>query len=184
MVFNMVILPLLIFFSRIIDVSLGTIRIIFVSKGKRVLAPLLGFFEVLIWLIAMQQIMKNVTNIWLYIMYAAGFASGNFIGILIEEKLCIGKIMVRIIPQKDTKKLIETLKEKGFRLTVLDANGAYMKVKIIFSVMSRKKLKSFLEIVNQVNPNAFYTIEDIRYVKEIDSQLPIINSIKSYKKGI
>ncbi|GAE87820.1 hypothetical protein JCM21531_1220 [Acetivibrio straminisolvens JCM 21531] len=81
---------MLIFFSRIIDVTIGTIRIIFVSRGKKYLAPVLGFFEVLVWIVAISQVMQNLNNFACYFAYAAGFATGTFVGIIIEEKLAIG----------------------------------------------------------------------------------------------
>ena len=95
-VFNWVILPALIFVSRIFDVSFGTLRIIFVSRGKRSIAPFLGFFEVLIWLLAISQIMQNLNNFACYIAYAGGFAMGNYIGMRIEEKLAMGTMIIRV----------------------------------------------------------------------------------------
>jgi len=85
-------LPLLIFFARVCDVSLGTIRIIFISKGIKYLAPIVGFFEILIWLLAISQIMQNLTNPYYYIFYAGGFATGNLVGIILDEKLSIGTV--------------------------------------------------------------------------------------------
>jgi uncharacterized protein YebE (UPF0316 family) len=81
-----VVLPVMIFFARICDVSLGTIRVIFISKGVKYLAPIIGFFEVIIWLLAIGQVMNNLTNFVAYIAYGAGFASGTYIGMIIEEK--------------------------------------------------------------------------------------------------
>jgi uncharacterized protein YebE (UPF0316 family) len=95
-VFAWVILPLLIFAARICDVTLGTLRIIFVSRGKKLLAPLLGFFEVSIWLLAISQIMQNLNNPVCFLAYAGGFAMGNFVGILIEDKLAMGILVIRI----------------------------------------------------------------------------------------
>ncbi len=181
--FGFLILPTLIFLSRICDVTLGTIRIIFVAKGKKYLAPVLGFFEVLIWLIAMQQIMSNVTNIWLYITYAAGFAAGNFVGIMIEDKLSIGKIMIRIITQNGADDLIDVLKDKEYRLTYVNAHGRDNKVKIIFSIIDRKKIKDITSIIHNINPKAFYSIEDIRFAREVDQNNPLFfNSFGYYTK--
>ena len=95
--YTYLLLPLLIFCARIIDVSIGTLRIIFVSKGKRNIAPLLGFFEVLVWILAISEIMQNLNNWVCYVAYAAGFAAGNYVGMIIEEKLAIGILIIRII---------------------------------------------------------------------------------------
>lgn len=87
--FNWIILPLLIFVSRLADVSLATLRHIFVSKGYKTLVPILGFFEVLIWLIAIRQIFNNVDNIACYLAWAGGFSAGTYLGMYLEEKIAI-----------------------------------------------------------------------------------------------
>lgn len=165
-VFNWVVLPLLIFSSRIIDVSLGTLRIMFVSRGKRYLAPLLGFFEVMVWIIAISQIMQNLNNFACYIGYAGGFATGTFIGIMIEEKLAIGMLVVRVILVKDECQLKERLAMAGFGVTEVDARGANGEVKIIYTIIKRKELNEVMDIINKCNSKAFYSIEDARMVNQ------------------
>ena len=91
------ILPFVIFFGRIIDVSLGTLRIIFVSKGEKYIAPIIGFFEVLIWIVVISEIFSRANDVTAYLSYAAGYASGNFIGILIEQKIAFGILLCREI---------------------------------------------------------------------------------------
>jgi len=166
-VYSWIILPLLIFFARVCDVSLGTIRIIFVSKGIKYLAPLVGFFEILIWLLAISQIMQNLTNIYYYIFYASGFAIGNLVGIVLEEKLSIGTVGVRIITRQNATKLIEAFKKSYFGITVIDAEGAKGRVKIIFTVVKRQNISKVINLVKKYNPRAFYSVEDIRYVSEV-----------------
>jgi len=107
--FTWVILPVLIFLARIMDVSIGTMRLIFVSKGMKYLAPVLGFFEVTIWLLAIGQIMQHLDNVMCYIAYGSGFAMGNYLGIVLEEKMSIGTVLIRVIPQKDTSQLSATI---------------------------------------------------------------------------
>ena len=92
--FPWVILPFIIFAARVFDVTLGTMRIIFLSRGKKYLAPLLGFVEVLIWITVVSQIVGGAHNIVAYIAYAAGFAAGNYVGMVIEDKLAIGTLVV------------------------------------------------------------------------------------------
>ena len=164
--FRWVILPILIFFARICDVTIGTIRIMFVSRGNKLIAPLLGFFEVLIWLIAIGQIMKNLNNIFCYVAYAGGFAMGNFIGIRVEEKLAVGRLVIRVITAKDAHILIDKLRERGFGVTNVDAEGSKGKVNIIFMIINRSHLQEVIEIIHKHNPNAFYSIEDTRFVKK------------------
>lgn len=161
-----ILLPVLIFFSRILDQSIGTLRLIFVSKGFRHIAPVLGFFEVIIWLLAITQVLKHLYNPMCYIAYGAGFGMGNYIGILLEEKISIGNVLVRIIPKLDTEGLIGHLREEGFGVTSVDAEGAKGPVKIVFTIMKRKNIPRAIKIINQYNPHAFYTIEEIKAVKE------------------
>lgn len=165
-IFAWVILPILIFLSRICDVSIGTIRLIFVSKGFKIIAPLLAFFEVIIWLVAVSQIMKHLDNIVCYIAYGGGFAMGNYVGMYLEEKLSIGNVIIRIISKVEDSQLIKHLKENNFGLTILDAEGAQQKVKIIFSVIKREGVNRIVSVINEINPDAFYTIEEVKTVNE------------------
>ncbi|MDW7759431.1 MAG: DUF2179 domain-containing protein [Acidobacteriota bacterium] len=165
-VFQWIILPLLIFCARIIDVSLGTLRIIFISRDKRFLAPLMGFFEVLIWLLAISQIFKNLTNPLCYIAYAAGFAGGNFIGMAIENRLAIGTQVVRVIAKSGAEDMIAKLKSRGYGLTILEGEGAVGPVTVLFTIIKRKDLPELIEIIHSVNPKAFYTVEDVRRARE------------------
>ena len=166
-VFSLIILPLLIFCSRIIDVSIGTMRLIFISRGYKFLAPLVGFFEVLIWLIVTTQIIKNLTNPVYYIAYAGGFATGNLVGILIEEKIALGTVLIRVVTSNDVISISEYLKSKDYGVTILDAHGLYGTVKILFTIIPRNDLDTVLSFIKQLNPQAFYTVEDVRYVNEM-----------------
>mgnify|MGYP000860834366 FL=1 len=163
-IFTWVVLPGLIFLARICDVTIGTLRIIFVSKGLKLWASFFGFFEVLIWLVAIGQIMQNLNNVYCYIAYAAGFASGNFIGITIEEKLAMGVLIVRIFTTNEGTKLIDSLRASGFGVTSVDAQGGSGKVKIVYTVIKRKYLAEVVEIIKEFNPKAFYSVEEVRSV--------------------
>lgn len=164
--FTFIILPILIFCSRIVDVSIGTMRVIFITKGYRWLAPLCGFFEVLIWLIAMTQIMKNLSNAFCYIAYAGGFATGNFVGMFIERKMALGVVLIRVITRNDAAALVEHLKSRNYGVTSVDAEGLFGKVKILFTIIRRAEVNTVIGIIQRFNPQAFYTIEDVRQVSE------------------
>lgn len=127
--FALGILPLLIFLARVADVTLGTLRIVFISQGKRKLAPIMGFFEIFIWLLAAGQIFSNLTNLIYYIAYAGGFAIGNYIGLIVENKLSLGLLSLNLIIRDDPDELIRVLKEKGYGLTTLTAEGIKGNVK-------------------------------------------------------
>lgn len=161
-----IIIPLLIVLARIVDVSLGTMRIISIGRGYKFIAPLLGFFEILIWLIAIRQIMQNLTNIFYYLFYSGGFAAGTFVGMYIEEKLAIGILSIRIITRKDASKLIDFLRSANYGVTSVIAQGATGQVNVIYIIVKRSDVQNVIEIINRYNPNAFYLIEDIRFAKE------------------
>jgi len=165
-IFTWVLLPFLIFFARILDQSIGTLRLIFLSKGMKSIAPFLGFFEVIIWLLAIGQIMQHLNNWLCYVAYGAGFAMGNFIGITLEERLSIGTSIIRVILSGESPDLIAALKLQNIGLTILDAEGAKGKVKILFSIIRRKDIPAFLEKLHEYHPSAFYTIEDVKEAKE------------------
>lgn len=159
---NYLLIPLLIFSARVADVTFGTMRIIFISRGLKYLAPVVGFFEISIWLIAISQVLREGSPWIAFIAYALGFAFGNYVGILIEEKMAMGISVIRIITQYDATVLIDELKTAGFRTTAVDAHGQYGDVSIIYTVVKRKEIPQALRIVNKCNSKAFYTIEDVR----------------------
>jgi uncharacterized protein YebE (UPF0316 family) len=160
------ILPLLVFFARIVDVTLGTLRIIYIGKGKRLLAPLLGFVEVFIWIVMVSQLVKNVSNLVGYLAYAAGFAAGNYVGMVIENRLAIGTLMVRAIVAGETETLIRALKEAGYGVTFFDAQGSSGPVKVIYTVINRKELSDVVHRIQDNHPHVFYTVEEVRLASE------------------
>jgi len=163
--------PIFIFFARILDVSIGTLRIMFVSKGLRTKATMLGFVEVLIWIIIVAQIFQNLDNWMNYVAFAAGFAAGNFIGMYIEEQMKMGIQIFRIIVGQDREQLIEALKENNFRVTSVDGQGKYGPVKVIFTVAKRKRWQKLADLVNEYAPNAFYSVEDVKHVSQMDEEV-------------
>ena len=182
--FTYILVPILIAIAKIIDVSLGTLRIILISKGAKKLVPLLGFVEVLIWIVTIGQVMKNLTNPVNYIAYALGFAMGNYVGILIEQKLALGSVLIRVITRRDASELITYLQSNDFGVTVIPAEGSLGPVHLIFTVIKRSNLNKVVEIIKKFNPKAFYSIEDIRYVSTNYSMLgePRKSNLKSYFK--
>ncbi len=157
------ILPLLIIVARVIDVSLGTIRIILVSRGMKLLAPALGFFEILVWLLAIRQVFQHLDNPVHMAAYALGFALGNYLGIVIENRLAMGKVVVRIVTARTAEGLVGVLRGEGFSVTVVDAEGAQGPVHILFSVINRSQLPWMTGKIAEYNPKAFYTVEDVRF---------------------
>lgn len=164
--FSWVIVPFLIFAARVADVSLGTLRFIFLGRGYKKLAPLLGFVEVLIWVIAVREVMINLRNIACFLAYGVGFATGNYVGMWIEEKLSIGMVMLRVVLRNHHDELTQFMKENDYGYTLVDGEGTRGKVKILFSILQRKNLNHVLTALAQNNPNSFYSIEGIKSAGE------------------
>ncbi len=164
--YNWVVLPLIIALARILDVTVGTIRVIFVSRGLKYYAPLLGFFEVIIWLLAIGQIMQQLDNFMCYIGYGAGFAMGNYIGILLVEKMSLGTVIIKVIPKKDTSLLVQNLREANYGVTTIPAFGKDGPVQMVYSILKKKNLPEVIGIINHHNPHAFFTIEEVYGVNE------------------
>ncbi len=160
--FSWVILPLLIFLARLGDVTMATLRHIFISKGFKKIVPILGFFEVLIWLIAMRQVFSHLDNIACFIAWALGFSAGTYLGMLIDEKLAIGTQIIRVITGDNITELIAALKTKNQGITIVDGQGAIGPVKLIFTIVKRADKFEIIELIHQHAPKAFYTIEDVK----------------------
>lgn len=160
-IYTWIVLPLLIFAARVLDVSLGTVRVIFISRGLKYLAPIVGFFEILIWLLAIGQIMQNLSNPACYIAYAGGFAMGNFVGICIAEKLSLGLVMIRVVTKMDAAPLVEFLKAENYGVTSVDGHGTSGEVKVIFTIVPRREVRSVVDLIKRFNPQAFYSIEEV-----------------------
>ncbi|MCX6696361.1 MAG: DUF5698 domain-containing protein [Methanoregula sp.] len=160
-----IILPLLIFFARICDVSLETIRVIYISKGIKYLAPIIAFFEIVIWLLAMEVVMKDLANIANFFAFAFGFAAGTYIGLVLEEKLSIGMVILRIVtPEESNESIIAFMQQENYGITSMDATGSRGSVKMILSLVNRVDVPRIMAHLEKTNPTAFFSIEDVRYV--------------------
>ena len=164
-IYQYIVLPAIIFFARICDVSLGTLRIVFVSKGRKNIAPFLGFFELLIWIIVISEILKNVNSIVGYVAYAGGYATGNYIGMIIEERIALGTQLLKVFSAKDISAIQKSLSEQGFGVTVVEGDGSAGKVKILYTVINRKTFEQVRQMLIAFDPSIFYVIEDVRLVK-------------------
>ena len=165
-VFSFLLLPLLIFFARILDVSINTVRIIYVLGGRKFTSTLLGFFESFIWLMAIRQIFEHLDNWMCYVAYPAGFAAGIFVGMIIEEKIAYGKVIVRIITRKEVHSLLQYLNKEYFRYTYVKAEGPDGLENHVFTVLQREKLEALLETLKEILPTSFYTVEKVNRAAE------------------
>src|SRR5262249_1881019 len=153
------VLPLLVFIAELCVVTIGTIRIIFVARGFKLLAPLFGFAEVLIWLFAIGQIMQNLDNWMCFLAFAGGFALGNYVGLVINEKLAIGMSAVQIITHKDAGELIRRLTAAHFGVTTLQGQGATGKVQVVYTIVKRKEIDKVTALIEDFHTHSFYTID-------------------------
>ncbi len=158
-------IPALIFTARLIDVSLATMRHILVFKGSKRLVPALGFVEVLVWLVAMTQVVENLTNVACYLAWAGGFSTGTYCGMLLEERLALGHQLVRIISHGQCEDMIEVLRMRQFGVTVIPAHGSTGPVQVILVATSRTKIRTLLQTIKDHNPSLFFTLEDVRSVE-------------------
>ena len=159
-------LPALIFLARVIDVTLGTLRIIFTSRGLRNLAPFLGFVETFIWIVAVSSLVKHAQNLSSFIGYASGFATGTFVGMLLENRLAVGTVTVRAIVRRDPGDLIKALSAAGFGVTSVNGKGSSGKVRIIYSTLKRQDLPAVIDIYHRTLPGAFLSVEEVRSTEQ------------------
>ena len=162
-----VILPLLIFLARVCDVTMETVRIVFISKGIRLLAAAIAFFEIVIWLLAVEVVMKDLANIANFLAYALGFAAGTYIGLVVEEKLSLGMVILRIVTADESRDaIISSLQSENHGVTCMEAQGSRGSVTMILSLVNRSEISRITNLIDQINPRAFFSIEDVRYVNE------------------
>lgn len=162
-----------IFLAEVSVVTLGTLRIIFISRGHKFLAPALGFFEVSIWLFAITQTMRGLNDKspmewnlgdWSgFLAFSLGFTLGNFLGILIEKMLALGSLKLHIITQRDAGRLVAKLRRAGFGATIIPGQGATGPVDVILTVIRRKQLAQLLTIVEGFDPRAFYAVNEVQF---------------------
>jgi uncharacterized protein YebE (UPF0316 family) len=165
--YNWLILPGLIFCAQVANVCMETLRIVFLSKGIKYLAPVIAFFEIIIWLLAIVGVMSNLGNIANFFAYAFGFALGTYVGLEIEERLSIGMVIMRIITTRETSAgIAEFLQEEQYGTTCLDAQGARGGVMMIISLVNRDDVPKITRHIEETNPDAFFSIEDVRYVNQ------------------
>jgi uncharacterized protein YebE (UPF0316 family) len=166
---------------------MATLRHIFISKGFKKIVPILGFFEVLIWLVAMRQVFSHLDNVACFIAWAAGFSAGTYLGMYIEERLAMGAQIIRIISNEDITPLTEALKVRHQGITIVDGKGAMGPVKLIFTIVKRTDKAEVINLIDTLAPNAFYSIEDVKGsehgVFTDDGKTSAVGRLFSIRKG-
>jgi len=170
--FHLVIIPLLIILARTLDVSIGTLKIILISKGYRAVSAILGFFESFIWIVVVSQIMINLNNYYYYVAYGLGFAMGTYVGVSLDRAISLGQVILRVITRFPGDELTEYLISNNYSVTKVQGEGRYGPVNILFLVLMRKQVNVVVDIIKEFNPKAFYTIEDVRSVSHLYTDKP------------
>ena len=150
-----------IFSMRIADVSIGTVRIVMLVRGKRLLAGILSFLESFVWLLAAAQVLTDLDDPVKMVAYASGYAAGTMLGASVERWIAMGKCMMRIVVPSHSPDVAYLLRERGYYATVLNAEGRDGGVRIVFSVIKRRYIKELLALVHEANPKAFVTFEEV-----------------------
>ena len=150
---------LIIFSLRLADQSLGTMRALLVAKNKPIYAALIGLVESAIWIVAVSQVIKDIADPLLIGAYAAGFAAGTILGSYIERIVGVGNIVVRVFCSANSPSVAETLREKGYGVTIIDGHGKDGPVKIYLCVIPRRRLKTVLDMIKEINPDSFITTD-------------------------
>ncbi len=157
--------PLLIFGLRLVDVSLDTMRVLFAVRGKRNVAPILGFFQALVWIFAVGNAIKHLDSWWHIIGYAGGYAMGTYIGITIERMLAYGLSIVRIVSQHCGVEIAVALREQGYGVTEILGRGREGPVEIINCVVQRQHLDDIMKIVDRCDPQSMVTVEEPKMLR-------------------
>jgi uncharacterized protein YebE (UPF0316 family) len=155
-------LPLFIFVAEVCVVTITTLRTIFIARGMKYAAPPLGFVEVVTWLFAIGEVMKNLNDRRCSLAFAAGFTLGNFLGILIEQRLALGTVMVRAITMRNATDLVDRLRAAAFGATRVEAHGSTGPVQIVLTVVARKELDGVLDIIKSFDPQVFYSVDALK----------------------
>ena len=155
-------IPALIFVARVTDVGLGTVRTIFVVRGLSKLAATIGFFEVIIWVLAVSGTLKYLSNPFALIAYGGGFAAGTMIGIWLERVLALGLQAVRVINTNPELSLADRLHEAGYPVTEVEGRGLKGRVEFCYIVVPRDQVKPLIDFVFSIEPKAFLSVEDVR----------------------
>lgn len=156
--------PLFIFFLRIVDVSLATLRMLLAVRGIKMIAPIIGFFEVLVWVVAVGTVIQHLDSPLHLIGYAGGFAAGTFVGLSIEERMALGMASIRIVSRFGGVELAEALRERGYGVTEYTGQGREGQVEVLDAVLRRRDLPEVLAQVDHWDPDAFVTIQEPRAI--------------------
>lgn len=161
---NVILGFIVIFLLRVTDVSLGTIRVVYILQGRRLLASAIGFIEVTIFIYAITQVVSKLHNPALMLAYSGGFALGTYLGLFLEERFAIGQSQLRVISQGQGDEIAQAMWEKDFGATVVPGHGRRGPVELVFSIVPRRNIAEAVKIASEVDTDSVVSISDSRYL--------------------
>lgn len=155
---------LMIFFAKLIEVSLATVRNVLINRGEKLKGSLIGFFESMIWVIVVSNVLQDVTEDPIRVLvYCLAFAMGNYCGVIIEGKLAIGTASVQaVVSEEQTEELSNVLRGKGFGVTILEGHGKDGKVDVVMIYLKRKQVDEAINLIKEYSPSTLVTVNDVR----------------------
>lgn len=162
------ILYITIFIAKIIEISISTIRLVYINKGEKLIGACLGFVEILIWLIVVSSVLNNITEDPIKILiYAVAFSLGNYIGVTIESKIAVGLSSLQVVVnENDGSNLADILREQGYGVTIVDGTGRDdSKKQLLFIQLKRKKISETVKLIQSINSDAFISINDVKSLR-------------------
>lgn len=154
----------LIFAARVLDMSMATIRLLLLVRGKRFQAAVIGFFEVLIYILALNMVVNNLDNIFNLLVYSLGFAAGNYVGSYVEEKMALGHATVQVIPKEKDEDMAAELRKLGYGVTVITGSGREGPRRILIITIKRKSLPELMRVIDELNRDSFVTVMDTQFI--------------------
>jgi uncharacterized protein YebE (UPF0316 family) len=155
-------IPFVIFALRVTDMSLDTLRVLFVIRGRKAISWVLGFFQSALWVVAITSVLQNLGNLWNVVAYASGFATGNVVGMVIEERLAVGHSEVRIISPGRGSAIADALRQAGYAATELSGRGKDGTVTVINCSVLRRDIRRLHKVIAEIDQEAFVTVEEVR----------------------
>lgn len=155
----------IIFVLRVIGVTLATIRVLIMMRGRKLTSASIGFFEVLVYVLAIGQVVSDLANVWNLIGYSLGFAVGTLVGMWLEEQLAMGFASVRIVSKYKGCALADAIRDAGYGATVEWGQGRSGTVGLVVATVRRKEVDAVCNLADQVDPSAFVTVEEMRTIR-------------------
>lgn len=160
--FQLLLVSLLIFVLQATNITVGSLRVMMLVRGRRLAAGGLALLESTVWIYAAGQVINDLGNPMKVVAYVTGFAVGTMVGVTVERWMALGKSLLRIVAPVDSPQVVDALRERGFYATVINAAGRDGDVRVVFSVVPRRQIKTVEELVVRINPRAFVTFEETR----------------------